>query len=500
MAACDPWPGEVQVAVRDNPANPFSALLEVTLEHDADVHVEVLQGTEVVSSTPPHSVLAGEAGDMLVLGLHAEQEVGLRAVATDGEHTWIGESTPYTPDRLPGGWPDCQVTSAAPAGTFGPDEVVCTNGWIYATPVYYCVDRTGEPVWALSHPADETLLGVRARADGGFGAALDSDSRIALFDRTGALQAEYGPLWFQGRTRFEHDWIDMHELIDLHQGPWAGAVAFLTTTSEPLDDGRFMVGAGIVVFDPVNEQVLWDWSAHGQTGDGAPIDPALDYDRLGLGLTTDPEDWLHGNALVHVVDDGGQRFWLSLRHQDWIVAIDPATDAVLWRLGYEGDFELVDDLDAAAPTPLAGEQWFFRQHAPELRWRDGDRARLLVFDNGAVRPDPTGKPSDDDPYSRVVEYELDTAAMQASITFAFGDSEPNTPDHFVSEGMGDADMLWDGDRLQFVNGWGDSFVGEVSYPDGTWLWRLDCPDQPELYRVNTFPDLYDTTWWYGIDR
>ena len=40
---------------------------------------------------------------MLVLGLHAEQEVGLRAVATDGEHTWIGESTPYTPDRLPGG-------------------------------------------------------------------------------------------------------------------------------------------------------------------------------------------------------------------------------------------------------------------------------------------------------------------------------------------------------------------------------------------------------------
>jgi hypothetical protein len=498
---CAPWPGDVVVDVRANPANPFSALVELTADHDMDVHVEVVEHGEVVATTPVQRAVAGEPAAILVLGLRADRTHEMRPVGTAADRTWIGEQLTFETDRLPGGWPDCAVTSMDPDGSAGEDEVVCTNGWVYADPVYYCVDRTGEPVWALLHPDDETLLALRARADGGFGASLDSDSRIALFDRSGSLTAEYGPLWFEGRTRFEHTWIDMHELIDLSDGPWAGAVAFLTTTDEPLDDGRWMSGTGVIVFDPATEQVLWDWSAHGERGDGVPIDPALDYDRLGLGLVNDPEDWTHGNALVHVSDDaGGQQFWLSLRHQDWIVAVDPATDGMLWRLGHQGDFALVDDLDAGEPAARPDEDWYFRQHAPELRWTDGSRARLLVFDNGAVRPGPNGEPSEAAAYSRVVELEFDTDAMRAAITFDFGASDPGHEDHFYSEGMGDADMLWGGDRVQFVSGWGDSFVGEIGYPGGDWRWRLDCPGQPEIYRVNAFPDLYDTTWWYGVDR
>ena len=34
------------------------------------------------------------------------------------------------------------------------------------------------------------------------------------------------------------------------------------------------------LFDPDTEEVLWDWSAHGELGDGQPISPRLSYQRV----------------------------------------------------------------------------------------------------------------------------------------------------------------------------------------------------------------------------
>ena len=53
----------------------------------------------------------------------------------------------------------------------------------------------------------------------------------------------------QDKTRFRHTWIDMHEIIAISEGAWAGAVAFLTASVDEYDD-QDIVGNGIVVVDP----------------------------------------------------------------------------------------------------------------------------------------------------------------------------------------------------------------------------------------------------------
>ena len=111
---------------------------------------------------------------------------------------------------------------------------------------------------------------------------------------------------------------------------------------------------------------------------------------------------------------------------------------------------------------------------------------MLLFDNGTVRPDGGY-------YSRVIELALDETAMTATLTGAV--------DGFYSAGHGDADLLPDGERLQYVVGWADvPYVEEVAWPGGGVTWRLDCPETVELYRATFFPSLYDRAWWYEVPR
>ena len=93
----------------------------------------------------------------------------------------------------------------------------------------------------------------------------------------------------------------------------------------------------------------------------------------------------------------------------------------------------------------------------------------------------------------MVELALDDEAMTATLV-------AEVPVTFVA-GYGDADLLWDGERLQYVIGWDpDPYTAEISWPDGEELWRLTCPDVHELYRVSAFPTIYERDWWYTVDR
>ena len=453
VLGCTPEAGGVSVSVAENPDNPFSRIL--TISADAATSVQVVHE---MGTTPPQA-----PGEVLVLGLSADTTHALTVLADGQEAAAVTVTTP----PLSPGWESC-----AASGDWRPEEVVCTNGRNADGATYFCADRAGEPVWSLSHPDGEIMLAVRSLPTGGFAAVGDTKSMVALFDARGALTAEITPLDLKGRTRFEHGWVDMHEVIAITEGQWGGAIAFLTATGDEVAQG-FRIAGGIVVLDPVTLEVLWDWSAHGVLGDDAPLDPALDYSRFGL-LGEQP-DWLHVNALVHRVrDDGGEEFWISMRSQDWIVAVDAQTDAIRWRLGRDGDWSGPD------------EAWFYQQHAPELRVVDGE-LRLLVFDNGTQRP------GDDVERSRVVELALDEASRSVSVI--------GEVDGFFTAGNGDADLLPGGDRLQYVIGWSETpSIEEVGWPDGEALWRMDCPDADELYRSTFFPSLYERGWWYDVQR
>lgn len=100
-------------------------------------------------------------------------------------------------------------------------------------------------------------------------------------------------------------------------------------------------------------------------------------------------DWTHGNGVIHRASD--DTLLLSLRHQDWMVAIDRKTGSVRWKLGEGGDFALTSG------------SWFYHPHSPE--WQpDGS---LVLYDNGLGNPHlPLAEQS-----SRPVRYRLDEKAM-----------------------------------------------------------------------------------------
>lgn len=491
----------MELIVEPNPLNPFAADVLATIDDARDIFVEYGEGGLFDRRTPTVSLAADTETKIQVLGLHADREYRLRLVTDDGDTRQTSKEFSHRTAELPPNWPDCSATFHEPQENFSDTEVICTNGYL---PDEYehlvCIDRSGQPVWFLAHPNFDPIWQIEVLSDGVWGALAQNSGEMLFFDIGGELLERGSMLAFEGKTRFEHDWINEHELIEIVEGPWSGAIAVLTTATEWIDHGEGLVeyhGNGIIVFDRASKDVLWDWSVHGELGDAEPIDPSIAYEREVL--LDGAIDWLHGNALVHVVEEDGQQyFWMSLREQDWIINIDVQTDEVVWRLGYEGDFTLVDDLDSSTPQTLDPDLWMYHQHSPQFVSRTGSRTRMLVFDNGAIRASAADVPDWDDEYSRVVEFEFDEDTMYATVRFEHGDSDPESAEHFYSFGVGDVDISRDGQSLFFNSGWDDpGFIAEITYPDGEERWRFAC-EAYQPYRILVFPSIYETT--DGYDR
>jgi len=471
--------GELTLTVLAAPPNPLAREVTLTTDHVASVSVAYGLDGALDRRTPTVMVPANLPVTLRVLGLFP----GEWSLAIDHEGH-VGPATTVTTTALPDPpLPDTEVL-VDPA-EFAEDEAICAA--LEQPPTYQCTDREGRLTAQLPLPGNAMF--VRPLSDGTFLAHPDGPDFLFHVDALGR-ELDRVTLDDLTGTTFDHGWIDEHEVIEITDGPWEGAWAVLTATEERVG-GRGIIGAGLVVFDPATKQVLWDWSAHGAPGDGASIDPKLAYDRTGLLDYGD--DWLHANAVVHrVADDGADTFWISLRHQDWIVCIEAPSGAVRWRLGYQGDFALVDDLDAASPSPLPDDQWFFHQHAHEPRSLGDGRTELLLFDNGNVRPDAQGRPVEDDPYSRALRLIVDEATMRASIDWSVGEPAPSTA-HFFSPAAGDADRLYDLTGTVYVEAVGARQITDVT-DDGTVRWRQVHDQEGELYRAEVFPSLYETGW------
>jgi hypothetical protein len=134
------------------------------------------------------------------------------------------------------------------------------------------------------------------------------------------------------------------------------------------------------------------------------------------------EDPFHVNAALWE-DDG--TLWLSARGLSALLQIDRSTNALVRRVGIGGDLALVD----ISGAPLPDEEWFFGQHAPELR---GDH--LWVFDNGSSRQ--VGKKK-----TRVAEFVLDFEAGTATSVWSW------TEDDWYEPNFGDVDVLPSGHVL-----------------------------------------------------
>lgn len=362
-------------------------------------------------------------------------------------------------------------------GGFPDEEAICAARE-REIPAYVCTNRTGEPTLYVPMPLDEddeplVAMFVRPLADGTFLAHPENSERIWHFDRLGR---DLGSLTFgrlQRGTEYLHTGIDEHDSIELLEGPWAGAWAVLTYTAEEESERR---GAGIIVYDPVAREVLWDWSAHGDPTDGRPLDPLrLPWNRWGVD-DGHGEDWLHANAIVHGTDVDGDFFWMSFRHQDWIIEIRAPSGEISMQLGRGGDVDLLDGGPA---------DWFYHQHAPELRRRSDREFQVLVFDNGNLRPQGEER-------TRIVEYLVDREAKTAVRLRDFQTD-------FFAEAAGDADRMPQGTGVLMTRAVGESFVAELAIEEGTSSsgerrWVQFMPREDEVYRAEFFPSLYETGW------
>ena len=132
-----------------------------------------------------------------------------------------------------------------------------------------------------------------------------------------------------------------------------------------------VLGDAVIDLDQ-NYKPVWSWSSFDH----------LDVNRHPMLFP----DWTHANTIAYSADDGN--IVLSLRNQSWIIKIDYAnghgTGNVIWKLGYQGEFKL---LDSDSPA-----DWFFAQHdANFFHGQKRQELQLAVFDNGNNRfPDFSG--------------------------------------------------------------------------------------------------------------
>lgn len=154
-------------------------------------------------------------------------------------------------------------------------------------------------------------------------------------------------------------------------------------------------------------------------------------------------DWTHTNAVLYSPDDGN--LIISIRHQNWLVKVDYANGSgsgdILWHLGYQGDFTLLDSTGAVNNDPTA---WFYAQHGPSfVSTNTTGKFSLTLFDNGNDRGVSvvaggtcglTGLPAC---YSTVPILQLDETAKTATLSF-----HPATFDY--SNFGGNAEILKNG--------------------------------------------------------
>jgi hypothetical protein len=181
-------------------------------------------------------------------------------------------------------------------------------------------------------------------------------------------------------------------------------------------------GAAIIDLDESHKPV-WVWDAFDH----------LDVNRHPGGLP----DWIHPNAITYSPDDGNLLF--STRAQSWVIKIDyrngAGTGAVIWKLGYEGDFTLTNGGPA---------DWFYGQHAPIFLTANSTGVfRLGLFDNGNNRVmdasgDKCGDTGQPACYSTVPILEIDEANRTAKIVW-------RDKLEFFSNAVGNMQVLDNGD-------------------------------------------------------
>ena len=310
-------------------------------------------------------------------------------------------------------------------------------------PAYFAYDEQGELVWYYPDPDNEITSNcdLEVMPDGNYLIHIENGWRVITPGGDTVLEVTADDL---GVENIHHD------VTFTPQGTFI-AIANVTqeTKVDWLAGDRVvpLIGEMLIEVDADGKEI-WRWNAFDH----------LDVDRVALEQTKNDRslDWLHANGIQYFSEDDS--ILMSLRSQSWVIKIDHASGEVLWRLGAEGDFELLNR------NPTNNVAWFSAQHAPELH-EDGT---ILIYDNGNERA------WTDREFSRAVMYQLDEDTMTARQIWQY---ETDYYTNFV----GDVDLLENGNVLVTAGGQrdhnGPAQIIEVTQDTpAREVWKLEIPD------------------------
>jgi len=396
----------------------MATVVRITWNTEAEVAGYVAYGpTPELGLTTPLEPEATHAHTRTLAGLRADTDYSFKVVSPDGEESEV--QTIRT-----GVWPQ-GLPQLAIEGT-GHDGLVVAPiiGNLTAVTIF---DGAGEIVWYHDDTSGLDVYRARVSNDGASilynaatvsGDAADPSAIVRISLDGSSVQSIPVPL-------LAHDFVE-------HPDGTIGAIVVEYRDFQ----GAQLRGDKLVEIAPDGTQTTV-WSAWDC------FDPAV--------VTGDnPEQgWTFSNALDY--DPVEQAYYLGMRNFSSIVKIDRATRACLWVFGSTGaTIEMAQEADR-----------FYHQHQFDLQG-----TRILVFDNeGAIGNE-----------SRVLEYELDFAAMRAQQVSSYV-ADP-TVSSFV---LGEPIRLQNGDM--FVN-W--SAAGQMERVDaaGQWTWKVNLP-LGSLFGFNT---------------
>ncbi len=357
-----------------------------------------------------------------VLGLPALTDVHLRVGAViDGETLYTDDRTTTTAGA-PADLPDLTLTGADPDASM--IDFLVTS--VLSSPsAAVIIDREGRYVWWYQDETDRTMTRARLSRDGEWMTFLGYQPVVEGGDFQEGQEIIRIRLDGSEMEIVEVDGAN-HDFLELADG----TLAMLVYDVRDVDDEP-------VVADRIMER----------TPDGEWVEVWSIWDHADYDPSQDPEPgftWTHANALDYLEDEDA--YVVSLRNFSTIFKVDRASGEVIWQIGgLEGDF---GDFEL---RPTTAEP-FHNQHQFQVQ----DDGGLLVFDNqnnAAIG-------------SRVVEYELDTAAGVATERFL------HSPDPTIfCYGLGD---VWRLDTDRTLVTWSSAGqIDELVGDEPIWQLNLD---------------------------
>ena len=402
-----------------NPVNNLSAYLTFSTS------VPTIAQTEINGPGDHHWILTDDESyktdhEVPVIGMYADSEYEFTVTVQDQlEQSLTGDPVDFLTGPLPANLPPMEIRVLEP-DKMQPGVTVFN---VYKVKqdkevdVFYGlllgVDNTGQVVWYKKTPY---MLGNFTETQNGnlmhsifIFFAVEMDLMLNVEDQWSVFQL--------------HSYSMHHELFEL---PWGDMITFgsdLRIISGYPDKTTYNVVGDRIVWFNREKEVIKEWNMFDYL-DPLRIQEGFDDDsfwRIPYFYIDAPKDWTHANGVVY--DESDNSVIISLRNQSWLIKIDMETDELIWKLGFEGDFTMLDE-----------GYWQYHQHAP-VRLPNGN---LLIYDNGNGRPLPPEIPR----FSRVVEFEVDEVNMTVRQVWMYLDDPI-----YYAPFLGDLDVMSNGNIL-----------------------------------------------------